>query len=119
MNSGPAAQPVPLGHGARAWRRSWLLGFVGRVGDRVEQAERDAHEEAGAETTVTGRGAAVVLADRRAVVERNYRLAYPRCRNGGPTTMAGDGYGSGWVAGSRADIGGRRIGRAAAGAIGV
>ena len=119
MNSGLAAQSVPRGQGARAWRRSWLLGFISRVGDRIQQAERGAREEASAETTATGRSAALVLADRKAVVERAYQQAYPRARKSGNTTMAGNGYGAGWAAGSRADIGGKRIGRAAAGSIGA
>ncbi|MEW1721649.1 DUF2786 domain-containing protein [Streptomyces sp. NPDC093109] len=117
MNGGLAAQGVPVRSGVRAWRRSWLLGFINRVGDRIEEAERGAREQARTETAVTGRSAALVLADRKAVVERTYRQAYPRARSGGRTTMTGNGYGAGWAAGSRADIGGRRIGRAAFGAI--
>ncbi len=117
MNSGLAAQSVPAGQGARAWRRSWLLGFIGRVGSRIEEAERGAREEATGQTSATGRSAALVLADRKAVVSRNYQQAYPRSRKGGSTTMTGNGYGAGWVAGSRADIGGKRIGRTSAGSI--
>ncbi|MFF4509018.1 DUF2786 domain-containing protein [Streptomyces sp. NPDC001401] len=117
MNSGLAAQSVPPGQGARAWRRSWLLGFIHRVGDRIEEAERGAREEAREETSVTGRSAALVLADRKAVVLRNYKQAYPRSRKGGTTTVTGNGYGVGWRAGSRADIGGKRIGRTTAGSI--
>ncbi|MGW7292879.1 DUF2786 domain-containing protein [Streptomyces xiamenensis] len=117
MNSGLAAQSVPPGQRARAWRRSWLLGFINRVGDRIEEAERGAREEVRHETTATGRSAALVLADRKAVVERNYQQAYPRARNGGRTTMTGTGYGAGWAAGARADIGGKRIGRTMAGSI--
>ncbi|MFF6956173.1 DUF2786 domain-containing protein [Streptomyces sp. NPDC008317] len=117
MNGGLAAQTVPMGDGARAWRRSWLLGFINRVGNRIEEAERGAREQAGGETTATGRSAALVLADRKSVVEQNYRQAYPRARTGGRTTMTGTGYGAGWVAGSRADIGGKRIGPTSAGSI--
>ncbi|MFH9295819.1 DUF2786 domain-containing protein [Streptomyces sp. NPDC017520] len=117
MNSGLAAQSVPPGQGARAWRRSWLLGFINRVGDRIEEAERGARDEARGETTATGRSAALVLADRKAVVSRSYQQAYPRARKGGTTTMTGNGYGAGWTAGSRADIGGKRIGRTMAGSI--
>ncbi|MFE0177644.1 DUF2786 domain-containing protein [Streptomyces sp. NPDC059002] len=117
MNSGLAAQYVPVSSGARAWRRSWLLGFIDRVGRRIEEAERGAQEEARSETSATGRSTALVLADRKAVVERSYRDAYPRARKGGSTTMTGNGFGAGWTAGGRADIGGRRIGRATAGTI--
>ncbi|MEN8650594.1 DUF2786 domain-containing protein [Streptomyces sp. 21So2-11] len=118
MNSGLVTQSVPPGQGARAWRRSWLIGFINRVGDRIAEAERGAREDAkGETTTTTGRSAALVLADRKTVVERNYRQAYPRSRKGGTTTITGNGYGAGWAAGSRADIGGKRIGRTTAGSI--
>ncbi|GAA2875154.1 DUF2786 domain-containing protein [Streptomyces mexicanus] len=113
MGSSLARQAVPYGQGARAWRRSWLLGYISRVGDRIEEAERRARVDASNETTAAGRSAALVLADRKAVVERNFRAAYPRIRRGRSTTMSGNGYGAGWAAGGRADIGGRRVGRAA------
>ncbi|WP_370064327.1 DUF2786 domain-containing protein [Streptacidiphilus sp. MAP5-3] len=113
MASGLAAQHVPAGQGVRAWRRSWQLGFVGRVGRRLEEAERGAREEARGETTATGRSVALVLADRQSAVESAFRTAYPRVRTS-RTTMTGNGYGSGWAAGGSADIGGRRIGRSAA-----
>ncbi|WP_411143136.1 DUF2786 domain-containing protein [Streptomyces sp. x-80] len=117
MNSGLAAQYVPVSRGVRVWRRSWLLGFIDRVGGRIEEAEQGARDAARNETTATGRSAALVLADRKAVVERNYRQVYPRARKGGSTTMTGTGFRDGWAAGGHADIGGRRIGRATSGAI--
>ncbi|ATM24857.1 hypothetical protein SMD44_p20074 (plasmid) [Streptomyces alboflavus] len=110
-------QVVPFGESLRAWRRSWLLGYVNRVGDRVQEAERRARGEAGNETSASGRSAALVLADRRALVERSFRTAYPRTRAGGRTTTRGSGYGDGWAAGGRADIGGRRIGRSPSAAL--
>ncbi|MGA4842096.1 DUF2786 domain-containing protein [Streptomyces sp. G45] len=116
MESSLARQVVPFGESPRAWRRSWLLGYISRVGTRVEEAERRARNDAAHETSAGGRSAALVLADRKALVERNYRSAYPRTRSG-RTTMRGSGYGDGWAAGGRADIGGRRIGRPAAGAL--
>ncbi|MFI5809182.1 DUF2786 domain-containing protein [Streptomyces sp. NPDC051561] len=117
MNSGLAAQFVPVRDGVRAWRRSWIVGFIGRVGARIEEAERGAREEARQEVTVTGRSGALVLADRKSAVERSFQDAYPRTRKGGSSKVTGSGFGDGWAAGGRADIGGRRIGRAAAGAI--
>ena len=118
MTGSLSAQHLPYGQSPRAWRRSWLLGFVNRVGSRLEEAQRGAQEEARHETTATGRSSALVLADRKTVVESRYRAAYPRSRKGRATTMRGTGYGDGWAAGGRADIGGRRIGRSNAGAIG-
>ncbi|MFE4635493.1 DUF2786 domain-containing protein [Streptomyces sp. NPDC056773] len=110
MLGGVGAQYVPYGQGARAWRRSWMLGFIDRVGNRIAAAEANARGEASAETSAAGRSTALVLADRADVVERSYRQAYPRARRGGRTTVSGNGYGDGWTAGGRADIGGRRIG---------
>ncbi len=118
MTGSLAAQHVPYGQSPRAWRRSWLLGFVSRVGGRMDEAEKGAQEEAKNETTTTGRSSALVLADRRTAVENRYTAAYPNARKGRRTTMRGTGYGDGWAAGGRADIGGRRIGRSSAGAIG-
>lgn len=117
MLGGAGAQYVPYGQGARAWRRSWMLGFIDRVGKRIKEAEAKARGEASAETSAAGRSTALVLADRADVVERSYRQAYPRARKGGRTTVSGNGYGDGWAAGGRADIGGRRIGGQAAGRI--
>ncbi|GHA14865.1 MULTISPECIES: DUF2786 domain-containing protein [Streptomyces] len=117
MHSSLAAQRVPVGERARAWRRSWLLGYISRVGDRIEDAERRARQEASGQVTATGRSAALVLADRKAVVTRRYRAAYPRTRKARATTFTGTGYGAGWAAGGRADIGGHRIGRTAAAAL--
>ncbi|MFH8404770.1 DUF2786 domain-containing protein [Streptomyces sp. NPDC018019] len=117
MNTGLAAQCVPVSTGVRAWRRSWLLGFITRVGDRIKEAECGAREDARDETSAIGRSAALVLADRKALVERSYRAAYPKTRSRGRTTYTGTGFGHGWVAGSRADIGSRRVGGSASTAV--
>jgi hypothetical protein len=80
----------------RAYRRSWLLGFTDEVYRLLCAAE--SHAQAGAT------GTALVLADRRAEVERAVAAQYPRIRLSVPTT-SGTGYRDGAAAGRRADLG--------------
>jgi hypothetical protein len=106
-----AAQPVPgYGGGARAWRRSWMLGYCTAVISRVRAAEDAAvasasQGAAGAEGTAHGQSATLVLADRSLVVRRQVAAAYPRLRKT-RVTFSGSGYGDGYREGQKADIGG-------------
>ena len=61
----------------RAWRRSWLLGFVSGRPARVRAAEQHATTEATARTAPAGERTALVLADRRQVIMREYRARLP------------------------------------------
>ncbi|MFJ2819412.1 DUF2786 domain-containing protein [Streptomyces sp. NPDC087294] len=118
MLGGLSAQIVPFGvRSARAWRNSWMLGFVERVTDRLEEVEAAARAAASGETSATGRSGELVLADRDAMVQAAYRREHPRTRTsrGG---YSGSGYGDGAAAGNRADIGGtRRVGAKSAGVL--
>src|SRR5579859_6504661 len=58
-----AARVPPSASSPRAWRRSWLLGFVSAVTGRVRQAEERAASRSASEDT-TGPSTALVLADR-------------------------------------------------------
>jgi hypothetical protein len=119
-----ARQPVPgYGGEARAWRRSWMLGYSSAVVARVRASEEaaaaaaassdgDAGEAAGA-----GQSAALVLADRSLTVRRQVTAAYPRLRKA-RVTYSGSGYGDGYREGQRADIGGPKLRSRAAGALG-
>ncbi|MFG3436853.1 DUF2786 domain-containing protein [Nonomuraea sp. NPDC047897] len=101
MASGLARVRPPLeagGGAARAYRRSWLLGFT----DEVYRLLREAEERAVAEAPVTG--TALVLADRRAEVDQAVAARYPRIRLSVPRT-SGTGYHDGAEAGRRADLG--------------
>lgn len=100
MASGLArVRPPEAGGGpARAYRRSWLLGFT----DEVYRLLREAEERAAAEASVTG--TALVLADRRDEVDRAVTERYPRIRLSVPRT-SGTGYDDGAEAGRRADLG--------------
>jgi len=113
MAHGLTATVVPVGvRSARAWRRSWLLGFVSAVISRVRAAEDRA--AAGAEAEVrTGPSTALVLADRALVVRRQLEEAYPVTRKT-RITYSGRGYSAGYAQGQRADIGNARLGSAKA-----
>ncbi|MEU6795435.1 DUF2786 domain-containing protein [Nonomuraea wenchangensis] len=82
----------------RAYRRSWLIGFTDEVYRLLCAAE------AGAEADAAGTGTALVLADRRAEVERAVAAHYPRVRMSVPRT-SGTGYRDGVAAARHADLG--------------
>ena len=116
-----ARQAVPgYGGEARAWRRSWMLGYATAVVTRVRAAEEAAVASAtagAAGTAATGQSAALVLADRSLVVRRQVAAAYPRLRKT-RVTYSGSGYGDGYREGQKADIGGAKLRSRAAGALG-
>jgi hypothetical protein len=121
MARGLAQQPVPgYGGAARAWRRSWMLGYCSAVVARVRAAEEAAVAAASpAKGQAAGGGpsAALVLADRSLVVRKQVATAYPRLRRA-RVTYSGSGYGDGYREGQRADIGGAKLRSRAAGALG-
>ena len=93
----------------RAWRRSWLLGFISAVVSRIRAAEQDATTRA-ASPAAEGERMTLVLADRRQVIMRNIEHAYPVTRKT-QMTYSGSGYGAGYTEGQRADIGASRLRR--------
>jgi Protein of unknown function (DUF2786) len=95
----------------RAWRRSWLLGFISAVVSRVRAAEQDATARA-TSPAADGNRMTLVLADRRQVIMRNIEHAYPVTRKT-QMTYSGSGYGAGYTEGQRADIGASRLRRRA------
>jgi len=109
MWQGLAATPVPAQvQSARAWRRSWLLGFATAVVARVRAAEERAARQATGPAAGAGSRTALVLADRSHVINGRLRHAYPRIR-ASRMTYTGNGYGTGYSQGQRADIGGSRM----------
>ncbi|MCL2583429.1 MAG: DUF2786 domain-containing protein [Streptosporangiales bacterium] len=115
-----AQQPVPSGGGrARAWRRSWMLGYCTAVVARVREAEEAAVAAADRDPgdgQVGGKSAALVLADRSLVVRRQVQQAYPRTRKT-RVTYSGGGYRDGYAEGQKADIGSTKIRSRAAGVL--
>jgi hypothetical protein len=112
MWQGLAGADVPAWtRSPRAWRRSWLLGFVTSVVSRVRAAEQHAAAEVTQPQTPSGSRTALVLADRRQVIQRNISHAYPLTRKT-RVTYSGSGYGTGYAKGQQADLGSRHLGRA-------
>jgi len=93
---------------ARAWRRSWLLGFATAVIARVREAEHGAVLAAAEQRTSSGERAALVLADRSLIIRRQVEDAYPVTRKT-RVTYSGSGYRDGYTQGQRADIGTTRV----------
>ena len=117
-----AREAVPgYGGEARAWRRSWMLGYAAAVVARVRAAEEtavaSASEGADGADGANGQSAALVLADRSLVVRRQVSAAYPRLRKT-RVTYSGGGYGDGYREGQKADIGSQKLRSRAAGALG-
>jgi len=112
MHHALAATPAPAGtRSVRAWRRSWLLGFITAVIGRVRAAEERAADQVAAEPPASGTpGAAVVLASRQQVIARRAQQAYPVTRKG-RVTYSGSGYRDGYTKGAQADIGTGRLTR--------
>src|SRR5580704_11896249 len=91
MARGLTAAVVPDGiRSVRAWRRSWLLGFVTAVISRVRSAEERAAASS-ADEVQSGPSTALVLADRAVVIRRQLEEAYPVTRKT-RITYSGRGY---------------------------
>src|SRR6202167_2734556 len=79
-----AQQVVPAyGNSAKAWRRSWMLGYCAAVVARVRAAEEAAVASAGGDDAAAADGAtsaALVLADRSLTVRLQVSAAYPRLK---------------------------------------
>jgi Protein of unknown function (DUF2786) len=109
MASGLRRAEVPAwSRSPRAWRRSWLLGFVSAAVSRVRQAEAAAHTEATNPHAEGGSKTALVLADRRVVIKRNLDQEYPQIRKT-RLTYSGNGYSSGYAKGQQANLGGTSV----------
>ena len=111
MWHGLAGAEVPAWcRSARAWRRSWLLGFATAVISRVRAAEHAAASQATGPAAANGSRTALVLADRAQVIRGEAERAYPLTRTA-RVTYSGSGYRDGYAQGQRADIGTGRLTR--------
>ena len=106
-------RPAWVGESVAAFRRSWLHGFAVRVHQRLVEAEARAAESAARASPSSGPSAgpsvALVLADRRARVDRAYAEAFPQIGRARHARLSGSGYAAGTQAGARADLGGRPV----------
>jgi hypothetical protein len=98
----------------RAWRRSWMLGFITGALGRVRAAEDRAKADAEKQAPGGAPGVALVLADRSLQVQAAVRQAYPETR-AIRMTYSGRGYADGLAKGQQADIGGTSVGGRTAG----
>ncbi|WP_141757972.1 DUF2786 domain-containing protein [Streptomyces sp. LUP47B] len=101
----------PEGEDARAYKRSWMLGFIREVTARIGAAQQVARAAAEQRTEAEGEGpggrsVALVLADRTTVVEARLAAQYPKLNKTRPTKFKGTGYWQGVADGRDADIGG-------------
>ncbi|MFJ7290543.1 DUF2786 domain-containing protein [Streptomyces collinus] len=101
----------PEGEDARAYKRSWMLGFIREVTARIGAAQQAARAAAEQRTEAEsegrdGRSVALVLADRTTVVEARLAAQYPKLNKTRPTKFKGTGYWQGVADGRDADIGG-------------
>lgn len=98
---------------AAAFRRSWLVGYAVKIGDRMAQAEREAREQKPTMTNAaTGESTstALVLASKADLVDQAVASEYPRLKRGGNRKLSGGGFGAGMAAGARANLGGKSVG---------
>lgn len=109
-------ESTPRGHSRVTFRRGFLMGFADRVGDRLAAQMASAVRSADnssthtARSTGAGHSVAVVLADRREVVDTWVADKYGRLGRLGPAAPVSRGSTErGQAAGDRADLGGRAV----------
>ena len=105
--------PSWSGESTAAYRRSWLLGFSAIVHRRLVAAEQDAVRQHDAQAASGGSSAALVLADRRSLVDRAFDEEHGHLRKARPRRLSGTGYDAGAEAGRRADVGHTRLSQSA------
>lgn len=86
-------------HSVKAERRSYLMGYVSGVVDKIEAAERTVVAETSSESV----GAELVLVGRQLAVQSAYDVAYPNRRQI-KMTYTGSQYGTGYRDGQNANL---------------
>ena len=110
-NGAMHAQGSLLDSPPRAFRHSWMLGFITSVAERIKAAEKRASE---ASTDDGAPGTELVLADRSLAVRKACNDQFRGQTKKTRRKARSDGYSTGFEASQRADIGGTRIGNSAA-----
>lgn len=96
---------VPVGEDAGTFRASFVLGFAREIKRRLEEM----HRKATAETdTAGGRGAELVLRDRKALVDERFEQERADAYKS-RVSSSGSGWGDGRRSGRQADLGGQRV----------
>jgi len=109
-------RPGRASESVAAYRRSWLHGFAVSVYRRLSDAERRAAATEGDAHDGTGTRTELVLAGRRAQVDRAYAAAFPALGHGRRPALTGSGFGAGAAAGEQADLGAPSVHRPGTGA---
>ena len=110
-----APHQIPAGRPASqvaAWRRSFIMGFTATIGDRLvaDRARAAADTDRGHAPDSGERSAALVLRDRSAAVDDDFRQRYPHIRTSRVSSGTSEaGRRAGTSAGRTADLGGRRL----------
>ncbi|WP_407111345.1 DUF2786 domain-containing protein [Streptomyces sp. DSM 116494] len=99
---------------ARAYKRSWMYGFMREVIRRVEATQTVARAEAEHTRAHPGRGrdgrsVELVLSDRTQEVEARVTATYPKLGKARRIRFSGSGFGQGVTDGRSADIGGPSV----------
>ncbi|GAA3183091.1 DUF2786 domain-containing protein [Blastococcus jejuensis] len=101
-----AERPLGRPSGSRTFRRSFLLGYAHRIGERLQTARRRATEEAAA---AHGVDLLPVLRSRQVAVEERMAELFPRVRTTrSRASVDAGGWYAGQAAAERADVGHRR-----------
>lgn len=107
-----AAAQVPPGEHKAAYRRAWYAGYSAAIAGRLRAAEARAQQRYDDEhhaAPMGTRSAALVLADRAALVQRAFDEMYRDMPTVRPRLLSGSGQADGYRAGQRADLDGTRI----------
>jgi hypothetical protein len=90
---------VPPYQHAKTWRVSFWTGFTNRISERLTEAHKSAEATSGTP------GTALVLRDRKAMVQAKKAQDYPKLSNySGSSARSADGYTAGQEAGARANL---------------
>jgi hypothetical protein len=101
-----AERPLGLRSASRSFRRSFLLGYAHRIGERLQAARRRATEEAAAVHDVD---LLPMLRSRQEAVEQRVSELFPRVRSTrSRASVDAGGWYAGQAAAERADVGQRR-----------
>jgi len=98
------------GNSTRTFRRSFLFGFTGRIGERLSSAAESAATQAATATSKSGHERLLpVLASREAEVDAFVDESFPHLSSlRSRARIDGSGYSAGVKAANRADLGARR-----------
>ena len=107
-------EPVPPGDTPRRFRHAFLVAYAARIHRRLQAARQSAVDEYEHDT---GCSSAVVLADRRQLVDDALRDDHPNTRASRSSVSSRAGVTRGTVAADRADLGQARVGTTGRGAL--